>query len=123
MGSRCSASAPCPVDYACVYASDGTTQCMAGCTVNETACTDGSACLPINPGPTHVCYVGGSVPIGEACTSLGECVRGGICLLNPGSTTTGTCWIACNLDGTVGCGSGVTCTATTDGMAGFCPMP
>jgi hypothetical protein len=121
MGHACGPSVPCPVDYACVIAFDGSDQCMASCTINETACMDGSACLPLQPGPTHACYVGGDVPIGSTCTRVTECVHGGICLAT-GSGGTGTCFVACNLDGTVGCSGGATCVATTDGNNGFCSV-
>jgi hypothetical protein len=121
MGRACGPSVPCPVDFTCVVASDGSDQCMASCTINETACSDGSACLPLQPGPTHVCYVGGNVPIGQPCTSLLSCVRTGSCL-RTGTSSTGTCFVGCNLDGTAPCSGGATCVATTDGNNGFCPI-
>lgn len=117
-GRGCSAHLACPYGFTCVYAHDGTTQCMEGCTINETVCMDGSACLPLNPGPTHVCYLGGDVMIGDACTSALDCVRSGICV---GTTASATCMLGCNLDGTVSCPGGATCTATADGNRGFCP--
>lgn len=118
MGHACGPSVPCPVDYACVISFDGSDQCMASCTINETACVDGSACLPLQPGPTHACYVGGDVPIGDPCTSVLDCAHTGICIAD--GTGTARCRVACNLDGTVGCSGGATCTPTADMNNGYC---
>jgi hypothetical protein len=117
-GRACSASVACPVDYTCVYAHDGSTVCMQGCTINETVCMDGSACLPLNPGPTHACYLGGDIAIGDPCSSALDCVRTGICV---GTVASATCFLGCNLDGTVTCPGGATCMPTADGNNGFCP--
>ncbi len=124
MGRGCGPHSPCPFAYACVVALDGTDQCMAGCTINETICDDGSACLPLQPGPTHVCYVGGDVAIGEACTNVAQCVHTGVCLHMAGDPAgAGRCYVGCNLDGTsVACTGGSTCVATADGNSGFCSV-
>ena len=117
-GRECGASG-CPIDYECVYASDGVARCMASCTINETVCDDGSACLPLQPGPTHVCYLGGNVAIGQACTSALDCTHTGVCL-RVGTSGQAACFVGCNLDGTHACSGGYPCMPTSDGNTGYC---
>lgn len=89
---------------------------MADCSLTETVCRDGTACLPLASGSGGACYLGGNVPIGSACTSDLDCTRTGICIHG---STQAKCLIGCNLDGTHACGGGQPCLPTT-GSAGYC---
>jgi hypothetical protein len=121
VAGRPCASSGCPVDYVCAYAFDGVARCMASCTINETVCHDGSRCLPLQPGPTHACYLGGNVPIGQTCMTDLDCTRTGICLQSA-STGQTACFVGCNLDGSYACSGGHPCMPTLDGNNGYCSL-
>jgi hypothetical protein len=120
-GRLCDRSA-CPANFECVVAGDGMYRCMQSCSLNETVCTDGSACLPVM-GPTgtmsSVCYLGGMTAIGQPCTAIGDCTRTGVCIQ---SQTTGqtACFVGCNLDGSHMCPGGGACQPTIGNTEGFC---
>ena len=117
IGRACDSSNPCPTHYTCANDHDGNARCMRECALDETVCTDGTACLPIGASSLGgACYLGGNVGVGQACTSDLDCTRTAICIR---SGSVSECRVGCNRDGTHGCSGGFACQPTT-GSAGFC---
>ena len=122
VGRACDSCDPCPANFACAAAHDGTTRCMRECNLSETVCSDGTVCLPLGGSPMGgACYLGGNVGFGQACTGDLDCTRTAICVSNPATGAT-QCIVACNLDGTHACSGGLTCQPTSGSTAGYCPQ-
>lgn len=116
-GGRCTTSAECQTGLRCVEtassvdggAASGTRYCMRTCDrfqdggALESLCSDGLACLSLES--QNVCFVGGSHPFGEACTSSLECEAGTVCA--PDSLR---CEQACTLGDDRPCATGEACT-------------
>ena len=119
-GRACDSTAPCPDDYVCAPARDGANRCMVTCSLTETVCHDGSACLPLG-GSMGACYLGGERAINDTCTTDLDCTRTAICVHGyaPNHSTPRTlCLRGCNIDGTFDCGGGVPCVGS-----GYCASP
>lgn len=117
-GRACSASDPCPDEYACAPAHDGTPRCMRTCTLDETVCSDGKVCLPLSSGGGGACYLGGNVAIGQPCTSDLDCTRTALCL-HSSLSADAICLQGCNVDGTYACPNSQPCLPAIGG-AGYC---
>lgn len=73
--------------------------CLPQCRGDVALCDDGSVCIDteLTTGEVdHACLPGGATPVGGACTSNGECVRGSLCLFE--ETIPGTCSRVCDED-------------------------
>ena len=122
VGRACDSTDPCPANFTCAPAHDGTTRCMRECDISlhETVCSDGTLCLPIGSSAMGgACYLGGNVGIGHSCTSDLDCTRTALCLHNP-ATGMAECRVGCNLDGTHNCVGGLFCQPTASTSDGFC---
>jgi hypothetical protein len=121
VGRPCDSTDPCPAHFTCAMAHDGTNRCMRDCALDETVCSDGTACLPIGSSSLGgACYLGGNAGVGQSCTNDLDCTRTAICIGS--STAPGApreCRVGCNIDGTHGCNGGFFCQPTTTN-AGFC---
>ncbi len=116
VGRPCDSTDPCPDHFVCAQAHDGVNRCMRTCSLDETVCSDGTACLPLAVSG-GACYLGGNVSVGGTCTSDLDCTRTAICI-HSGSIA--QCRIGCNLDGTHDCAGGFFCQPTVGNVSGFC---
>lgn len=116
VGRACDSTDPCPTHFACALAHDGVARCMRECSLSETVCTDGTACLPLGSSGGGACYLGGNVAVGGTCMSDLDCTRTAICIT---SGSQHECRVGCNRDGTHDCAGGFACQPTL-GLAGFC---
>lgn len=121
----CVGDADCPLGF-CVPDASGERVCMAACPESRrTTCFDGSLCAEFTE-TRRVCWTGGTVRVGDACTSLVECERGAICVGTvglPGATCSHACEYRPPGEPQVdSCPDDATCTSTTVGL-GFCPIP
>ena len=116
MAGAAAADMPCPSDELCLADSTGAMYCMASCepAVDGTLCDDGATCLTDSGG---VCWGGGTVGVGGACTYQRDCLRGGLCV-RPRGTAAAVCYRACDLDRDT-CPTGQTCMETVEG-SGYC---
>lgn len=126
ISEACSDSADCAEGLRCFErrGAEMSPVCMAGCDADATRiCDDGSACIgavgpDMEPLDEDVCYLGGTVAIGEACEGTLDCAAGGICV---DTGTEQSCFHACFTDAESPCAAGEECTALMDmGNKGFC---
>lgn len=129
VGEECVDSADCDEGLGCFehLGAAVTPVCMADCDMTTAlTCADGSACIQaLNPDGTsreaEVCYLGGSVAVGESCLNGGTattlvCEQGSICVV---TGDTATCRVPCFIDDADGCAEGETCESLASGT-GFC---
>lgn len=131
LGEVCADTADCVEGSSC-FDHDGaetTPVCMADCDLSTVRiCDDGTVCTvatgPDRPSTLGVCYLGGTVAIGSACTRNLECTGGSICVdLTPTIATDAEqyCFQACRTDDATGCDATETCNALEGmGVNGFC---
>ncbi|MEZ4462268.1 MAG: hypothetical protein R3E66_21605 [bacterium] len=112
VGEPCSAPDDCVEGALCIGASEGFL-CMALCTQEYAVCDPG-VCLPLTPRPASICFIGGDVPRGDACSTNLDCSPGSLCV---GSDDTFVCAQAC--DATHACPDGRHCK-TLDTGASIC---
>ena len=112
VGEPCSAPNDCVESALCIGATDGFL-CMALCEQEYSVCDPG-VCLPLTPRPASICFIGGDVPIGGACSTNLDCAPGALCV---GSDDTFVCAQAC--DATHACPQGRHCK-TLDTGASIC---
>lgn len=124
-GGRCTTSAECQTGLLCVETSSGaldggtassTRYCMSACDRLrdgggglEHLCNNGLVCLALES--QNVCFVGGSHPFGEPCTSSLECEAGTVCA--PDSLR---CEQACTPGDDRPCRDGETCIDVGSGV-------
>lgn len=103
VGEACLTTADCKDDAVCFERVGSTAVCMLGCEEGTRLCEGGQVCVSDTLN-NRVCYEGGMVEVGAACTLTGECVRGAVCL------SAGTCQIACDTRAPA-CGGETMCIA------------
>lgn len=100
---------------------EGQGLCMADCGVEERLCVGGEVCLSAASEPsTRVCYLGGSVEVGDGCADTTDCEAGAVCV-DLGDGAAPLCVLACDLRAPA-CPMGLECAALTE-PAGFCAEP
>ncbi len=113
-GGTCNASTcpnGCCAGNACITATSAS-QCGTGGSACV-ACASNQVC-----GPAGTCALGGE---GATCTQGAQCASG-LCLLDLGSTTSGTCRNAC-IPNATSCGVGFNCIELNDGSGACVPAP
>lgn len=117
LGAACHESADCEPGASCFQTNDGRSICMQQCVEGDRVCADDTACLPSATSEKHVCYSGGTVPLGDACNGNTECDHG-VCVEWQGQPR---CYAPCHLDDPLVCPSGELCAPVEgDPVAGFC---
>ena len=115
VGDVCERGSDCLAGLGCYERSGRTPACMQRCAPAEMrVCDDGSVCTATTDG-SGVCYLGGTLPLGEACAETVDCVVGAVCVEADGEAR---CRQACDLT-MPSCVAGTACQALSNG-AGYC---
>ena len=123
----CVDSSDCDSGLTCISQSSAepANVCMTDCDLDSVrVCADGSVCTPVmdgapdRPANLGVCYLGGTVPVGDACGRNVQCEQGAVCVLIAEAQS---CFTACVVDDGSACAEGEVCTALESmGNRGFC---
>ncbi len=116
VGEACAGPTDCQADASCIGSADGTFICMATCDEPYAECSGGSVCTPVSDGLSNICYIGGSLPANEDCTSNLQCASGLLCF---GTNAEFYCREACQASTGLGCLPGEFCRPLGTG-AGIC---
>lgn len=130
IGQECGVGvAACLGDLACTNRPGAaiTPVCMETCDPTATrTCEGGAVCLRLSDAAGGVCYLGGSVEVGDDCTLATDCVSGAVCVRLSDADPVGQCFTACTFIEDAGpspdCAAGQVCSPTTsaESIAGFC---
>lgn len=119
VGDPCIRTTDCGIGLSCVNRPGAaiTPVCMADCDRTITrVCAEGSVCVMRTSGGGGICYLGGTTPVGGACTNTVQCEAGSVCVTDGGATS---CFRACIVGDGSRCLAGEMCSALTSGD-GYC---
>ncbi len=111
VGEVCNGPRDCVDEALCVGAKAGGFLCMAECDARYSVC-DAGVCLALTPRPESICYIGGTVAVGQDCSTNLDCVAGSLCI---GTADTFLCTTAC--DDSHGCRSDQHCRLLDTGAS------
>lgn len=116
IASRCDEESDCRDNLVCAGAA-GQERCMEPCGASDRLCDDGLVCTMTRTTTSageYVCFVGGTTPIGSACTESAACESGTVCANE-------VCQQACVFGAFPEICGDVACTASAT-VGPFCPI-
>lgn len=86
--SRCLADRECPTGQGCFALPPGSQRCLLYCDAYASIlCQDGTVCgfVPADDAQVGACLPGGTIAVGNNCSTTAECVKGAVCVVPTGA--------------------------------------